>query len=140
SPARGHGLQLVERFGDELRQFRLAGSAVPAFERDLEDGYPRLGGQARGRFGDATLAQRLGQRRGERGELDQLSLLEASVGGDDRLTLPGVLAALLEQGTGGLQGRGDRLDRRRGRRRPGEGADHELPQCARAREKHLALV
>ena len=66
SPAGGHGLQLVERLPDELRQVSLAGVGHPALERDLEDGDPGLGGQARGRLGDAAPAQRVGERRGER--------------------------------------------------------------------------
>jgi hypothetical protein len=62
---RGDGFQLVERFLDEVRQVRLAGAANPAFEPDLEDGDPRFGSKACGRFRDAALAQRTGYRRGE---------------------------------------------------------------------------
>ena len=80
------------------------------------------------------------KRRGECRELDQLTLLEACVGGNDCLTLPGVVAALLEQGAGGFQCRGDRLDRRRGLWRACDGADQELLQHACAREQHLALI
>ncbi len=49
------------------------------------------------------------------------------VGGDHGLALPGVFAALLEQGAGGLQCRGDRLDRRHRFRRAGDGAHQETP-------------
>ena len=86
----------------------------PALERDLEDGDTRLGGQARGWVGHAAPAQRDGERRGQRGELDQFALLKVRVRGDDGLPLPGVFAALLKQRAGGLERRGDRLDRRRG--------------------------
>ena len=43
-------------------------------------------------------------------------------------------------GAGGLEGRGDRVDRRRGIRRAGDGAHEELLQRARAPEQDLALV
>ena len=48
--------------------------------------------------------------------------------------------ALLEQSSSGLEGGGDRVDRRCGIRRAGDGAHQELLQCARAPEQHLALV
>ncbi len=57
-----------------------------------------------------------------------------------RSTLPGVFAAFLEQGAGGPQRRGDRVDRRHGIRRIGDGAHEERLQCARAREQNFALV
>ena len=87
-------------------------------------------------------AQRVGERRGERGELDQLALLELGVRGDDR---PG--AARESRGApraapaGGLEAGGDRVDRRRGRRaRRRRRPRRTLLQRARAAEQHLALV
>ena len=43
-------------------------------------------------------------------------------------------------GAGGLEARGDRVDRRHGLGRVGDRAHEELLQRARAREQHLALV
>ncbi len=66
--------------------------------------------------------------------------MQLCVRGNDGLALPGTFAALLEQGTSGLQGRSDRVDRRGGIRRAGHGVHDELLQCARAPEQDLALV
>jgi hypothetical protein len=96
SLARGHGLQLVKRLPDESRQILLAVPVDPEPDRDLEDRDPRLRGQARGRFTDPPAAQRARERRGERGELDQLALLKFWVRGNDGLTLPGAFGFLEE--------------------------------------------
>src|SRR5262245_42313562 len=96
SGARGQGLEFVERLPDEFRQGPLPRAADPAFERHPEDGDPRLPGQARRPLGDAAFAQRPGERRAERGELDQLTFPQLRVRVDDRLPLPGEVAALLE--------------------------------------------
>ncbi|MFB6565070.1 hypothetical protein ACFCYH_40360 [Streptomyces sp. NPDC056400] len=53
SLARGHGLELLQRVADQAREIRLVGLADPASERDLEGADTDLGGQDRGRVGDA---------------------------------------------------------------------------------------
>ncbi len=55
-------------------------SLDPALKRDFEDSDPGLGGQTRGWVVDAAPAQRVGERRGERRELDQLALLQLRAG------------------------------------------------------------
>lgn len=121
--ARGDGLQLLQRLSDEVRELPPVGPVDPAFERDLEDADPRLRGQARGRIGDAAGAQGVGDRGGQRRELDQLALPQPRVRVDDGLAPSGVLAAFLKTGTGRLQRRGDRFQRRRGVGRVGDGVD-----------------
>ncbi len=66
--------------------------------------------------------------------------MQLSVRSDDDLALPGVFATLLEQGGGGFEGGGDRVDRRGGIGRAGHRAHEELLQCARSPEQNLALV
>ena len=73
-------------------------------------------------------------------ELDQLAFAQLRVRVDDGLAPPGVFAALLENRADGLQGRGNRVDRRCAVRRAGDSADQELLQSARAPEQDLALV
>jgi hypothetical protein len=77
--ASGQGFELVERVWDELRDVLLVGFVDPAFERDLEDSDPCLRGQARGRVCGAAPAQRVGERRGQCCELDQLAFLKLCV-------------------------------------------------------------
>ena len=48
--------QFRHRLAEDARQVRLTWVADPACEGDLEDGDPRLGGQARGRLGDTAVA------------------------------------------------------------------------------------
>jgi hypothetical protein len=98
----------------------------PACESDLEDGDPCFGGEIRGRVPDAALAQRGGERRGERCELDQFALLQLRVGRDDGLALAGEIAALRQESAGGLERSGDRVDRRRAVRRIGDRIDEQV--------------
>ena len=123
------------------RQVSVVVLVDPALERDPEDGDPGLGGEARGRVADAAPAQRVGERRGERGELDQLALLELGVRGDDA---PGAAGRI--RGAPGAARRRPRAPRRPRRSAPPESGasatvlDEQLLQRARAREQHLALV
>jgi len=101
-----------ERLADALRQVRAPGLVDPAFERDLEDGDPRLGGQTRGWLLDAAPAQRVGERRSERCELDQLALLKLGARSDDGLALARQLPALPDESASGLEARSRSVDRR----------------------------
>ena len=112
----------------------------PAFEGDPEDRDPRLRGEARGRFPDAALAQRPGERRGDRGELDQLAFLELRVGGDDGLAPAGEFAALSQHAGGRIERRGHGIEWGRVTGRGRHRVDHQLRQCAGAPEQDLALV
>src|ERR1019366_6812286 len=105
-----------------------------------EDRYPHLGRQARSWVSDAPLAQRVGERRRQRGQLDQLALLELRTRRDDGLTLPGEVAALLEYVARGLEGCRDGGDWGGGVGRVGDCVHEELLQCAGAPEENLALV
>ena len=89
---------------------------------------------------DAAPAQRVGERRRERRELDQLALLQLGVRGDDGLALPRELAALLEQRAGGFERGGDGVDRRGGVGAPATALTESSCSVARAAEQHLALV
>jgi hypothetical protein len=102
---------ITAALADELRELVLVGFADPPFERDSEHGDPHLGGQTRVRVSDPAPAQRVGEGRGQRRELDQLTFLQLSVGADDRLALPGEAAALLMKTSSGLEARGRRIDR-----------------------------
>ena len=99
--------------------------------------------EARGRLRDAALAQAVGERGGERRQLDQLALLQLGVGGDDGLAPRANVAALLEHAP------------RPASRRGGDGLASAWPtsgargdarrraaswQARRAGEQHLALV
>ena len=117
-----------------------AASVDPALDRDPEDADPRLGDQARGGLVDAAAAERLGERRGEDASLTQLALVELGVGGDEGLAPAGVLAALLEHLAGGLDRRGDGVDRRDAVARLGDRRHEQLLERGRAGEQHLALV
>jgi hypothetical protein len=55
-------LELVERLGDDVREYERLALVDPALDRAAEDGDPDLSGQARDRFVDAALAQRVGKR------------------------------------------------------------------------------
>ena len=132
--ARGYGFQFLQGLSDDGRQVSLLELLVPAFNRDPEDGDPCLGGQTRGRVCDAALAQRVGDRRGERCELDQLAFVQLWVRCNDALALPGEFVALLKHGAGGLEGRRDRVHWRSGIRRAGNSAYEQLLQRAGASE------
>src|ERR1700727_446605 len=110
APARDRS-QLVERVAEELGEVWLIGVVDPAFEGDLEGGDPNLGRQARGRLADAAASQLLGDRRGERGELDQLALLQGGIRRDDARSRSRPLAPLLEQRTYRFERRRDGIDR-----------------------------
>jgi hypothetical protein len=140
SGARGYSFELVQRLSDELWQVPLVGVVDPAFERDLEDRDPCLGRQTRGWVSDAAPPQSVGERRGKGSELDQLALSKLRVRCNNDLALPGVVAALLEEGAGGREGRGYRVYRGRGIRSAGERVYEELLQRARAPKQHLTLV
>ena len=65
-----------------------SGCGDPPLESDLKDGHPGLGRQRRGRLPDTAPAQRVRDRRGYRGELDELALAQLRVGRDDDLPPP----------------------------------------------------
>jgi hypothetical protein len=92
--------QGLGRVGDAGSERRVVVGRDPAREGDVEDRHGTVGGQGRGGLGDSALVQRRGGRLGERGELEQLALLQARVGGDDLRTAYGVLAPVLEQASG----------------------------------------
>jgi hypothetical protein len=92
----GQGLERAHRLAHVLREVPPFRIVDPALEGELEHRYPRFAGQAGGGLRDASATQRLGDARREGGELDQLTLLEVGVGGDERVPLPGELPSLLE--------------------------------------------
>jgi hypothetical protein len=140
-PSGGDELQLVHGLPDERRERPLAGIRHPSREGDLEDRDAGLGRQARRGVADATQAQGAGGRRGERGQLDELTLLKVRVRGDDRLALAGELVAVGENNVSDLdQRRGHRLDRRQRGRGLADLADQQVLQRAAAREQDLALI
>jgi hypothetical protein len=82
----------------------LAGCLVdPAFERDLEDGDPASA--VRLAAGSLTPRRRSVSASAAASDASLISSRSCSSGvrGDDGLALPGVVAALLEQGAGGLE-------------------------------------
>ena len=97
SGARRHGLQLVERVADELREVLLSGSSVQRSNATLKTAIPASAVRLAAGSVTPRRAQRLGDGRGERRELDQLALLQLGVGGDDRLALARRTRGALEQ-------------------------------------------
>jgi hypothetical protein len=55
-PVGEHAPQFLHGLTEDPQQVRLTWLADPAGEGDLEDGDPRLGGQARGRLWDTAVA------------------------------------------------------------------------------------
>ena len=103
SRAAGDGSQVAEQVPHQVGEVELVGLIDPPFERDSEDSDPRLGGEARVGLRDTAPAQRVGERRGQRCELDQLALPELRARRDDRLTLSREIAAALHERTGRLE-------------------------------------
>jgi hypothetical protein len=62
----------------------------------LKTAIPASAARLGGWVSDAAPAQRVGERRGKRSELDQLAFLKHWVLGNDGLALSGAFAALLE--------------------------------------------
>ena len=110
-------------------------------ERDPENGDAGFGGEPGGRIPNAAPAQCFGEGGGERGELDELALLQLGVRVDHRLSLPGVRAAGgVEDRAGRREADGDRLHRRRRSRRGVDRTGDALLQLTGSPEQHLALV
>ena len=114
--------------------------AHPALEGDPEDRDRHLTGECRLRVGDAPPAQRVGERGGQRRQLDQLTFAELLAAQDDGLALPGELAAVVEERTGRRE-RGAHGRRTATRsRRLDHGVHQQRLEQSRAREEDLALV
>ena len=109
--ARGYGSQLVERLSDESREVLLVGLLDIAFKCDLEDGDPRLSGQARGWIVDPRRRNAAASAAASDASLIS-SLLKLRARGNDGLALPRELPALLDESTGGPETRDCRVDRR----------------------------
>jgi hypothetical protein len=82
-------------------------------ERDSKPGDAHFGGEPGGRIVDASPPQSVGERGRERGELDELALLELGGRVDHRLALPRVSAAArVEDRAGCREAKRCRLHRR----------------------------
>ena len=79
-------------------------------------------------------------RRGQRGELDELAFLQLGVGDDERLALTGEVAALLEERRGRGERAGDRVDGGGPGRRIRDPVHQEVPKNGGAGEEDLPLV